>query len=333
MRFGLALPSYDFSLPGEPRASFANVARWAARAEELEFDSVWISDHLVLSLERYGGADAPRGSLEPLTALAGLAALTTRARLGTLVLCAPFRHPAIVAKMASAVDLLSHGRLDLGIGSGWYREEFERFGLEFGSTAERFDRLEEYLEVIASLFGDGPSTHRGAHFSLSQATMRPRAAQAPRPPLWLGAKGGPRALGIAARCADGWNTAWRWSLEDYAARVAAAREACERRNRDPSSLRLSIGLYAIVGEDERDLASRFDRLASWAPGLEGETPDTFGRTTLTGTPDAVLERVGALAALGVEEIILTPAHIPFAIPDASSVELLSERVVAPGRAI
>jgi probable F420-dependent oxidoreductase len=333
VRFGLALPHYDFSLPGEPRASFAGVARWAERAEQLGFDSVWISDHLLLSLGRYGGGDEPRGSLEPMTCLAALAAVTSRVRLGTLVLCAPFRHPAVAAKMASAVDLLSGGRLDLGIGSGWYADEFERFGLEFGSTAQRFERLEEYLAVLASLFGTGPTTHRGASFELRKATMRPRAAQAPRPPIWLGAKGGPRALDIAARHADGWNTAWRWALDDYAARVAAAREACERRDRDPSTLRLSIGMYAIVGDDDRDLAARFDRVSAWAPGLEGETPSTFGRTTLTGTPERVLDRVGALAALGVEEVILTPAHIPFAIPDPSGVELLSERVVAPGRSL
>jgi probable F420-dependent oxidoreductase len=333
VRFGLALPHYDFSLPGEGRISFRRMADWAVRAEDLGFDSVWISDHFVLSLARYGGSDEMLGALEPLTALAGLAARTTRVRLGTLVLSAPFRHPAIVAKMASAIDLLSSGRVDLGIGAGWYADEFRRFGYDLGTLADRFDLLEEYLQVLSLLFAEGPSTFRGERFRLQDATMRPRAMQRPRPPIWLGAKGGPRALGIAARHADGWNTAWRWELDRYAERVRAAREACARVGRDPSSLRLSIGLYAIVGEDQRDLAARIDRLAAWAPGLERETASALAASTLCGAPDEVLERIGRLAELGVEEIILSPAHIPFAIPDASMVELLAERVVAPARSI
>jgi probable F420-dependent oxidoreductase len=309
------------------------MADWAVRAEDLGFDSVWISDHFLLSLGRYGGSDEELGSLEPMTALAGLAVRTARVRLGTLVLAAPFRHPAIVAKMASAIDLLSGGRLDLGVGSGWYEEEFRRFGYELGTVGERFDLLEEHLRVLSLLFAGGPSTFRGEHFHIQDATMRPRPSQSPRPPIWLGAKGGPRALAIAARHADGWNTAWRWELDRYADRVGAARAACERAGRDPSSLHLSIGLYAIVGEDERDLAARFERVAAWAPGLEGESPASLSRSTLTGTPAQALERIGRLAALGVEEIILSPAHIPFAIPDGSMVELLAESVVAPARSI
>jgi probable F420-dependent oxidoreductase len=333
VRFGLALPHYDFSLPGEQRISFRRMAEWAVRAEELGFDSVWISDHLLLSLERYGGSDEPRGALEPMTALAGLAARTARVRLGTLVLSAPFRHPVIVAKMASAIDRISGGRVDLGIGSGWYADEFRRFGYEFGTVGDRFDLLEEYLQVLALLFADGPATFRGERFRLQDATMRPRATQAPRPPIWLGAKGGPRALAIAARHADGWNTAWRWELDRYADRVRAARAACDGAGRDPSSLRLSIGLFAIVGRDERDLSARFERLAAWAPGLEDDSPSSLATSTLTGVPDQVLERIGRLAALGVEEIILSPTHIPFAIPDPSMVELLAERVVIPARTI
>jgi probable F420-dependent oxidoreductase len=333
MRFGLALPHYDFSLPESSPISFEAMAAWATRAEGLGFDSVWISDHFFLSLARYGGSADARGSLEPLTALAGLAARTSRVRLGTLVLSAPFRHPAIVAKMASTIDLLSGGRLDLGIGSGWFEGEFAAFGYPFAATGERFEVLEEHLRVLGLLFAEGPSSFHGKHFELEGATMRPRATQQPRPPLWLGAKGGPRSLRLAARLADGWNTVWRWDPSEYADRVVAARQACERVGRDPSTLHLSIGLYSIVGQDERDLAARFDRLAAWAPGLGDQTAASFGATTLTGTPAQVLEKVSALGALGVEEVIFTPAQIPFAIPDGEIVDLIAERVVAPGRSL
>ncbi|MGZ4136947.1 MAG: LLM class flavin-dependent oxidoreductase, partial [Actinomycetota bacterium] len=114
MRFGLSLPHYDFSLPGVRPITFDAVAEHAQRAEALGFDSVWASDHFFYSLARYGAGDEPLGSLEPLTTLAGLAVRTKRVRLGTLVLGAPFRHPSILAKSATTVDVLSRGRLELG---------------------------------------------------------------------------------------------------------------------------------------------------------------------------------------------------------------------------
>lgn len=333
MRFGLALPHYDFSLPGERRISTRSMIAWAARAEHLGFDSVWISDHFLLSLARYGGSGELQGSLEPMTALAAVAARTSRVRLGTLVLCAPFRHPSIVAKVASTIDLLSGGRVDLGIGAGWLKEEFERFGYEFGTVGERFDVLEEDLEVLGALTSEGPTTFRGRRFELRNAVMRPGSAQRPRPPIWLGSKGGARSLAMAARLADGWNTAWRWDPGSYGERVSAARAACERVGRDPSSLRLSLGLYSVVGTDDADLAARFGRLREWMPGLDDQTPESFAEATLTGTPDRALDRVAAFARLGVEEIIVTIGQIPFSIPDPEMVELIAERVVAPGRSI
>jgi probable F420-dependent oxidoreductase len=332
VRFGLALPHYDFSLPGVPRISFRAVLEWALRAEALGFHSVWVSDHFFLSLGRYGGPDAPRGSLEPLTSLAALAAATSRVRLGTLVVSAPFRHPAIVAKMATTADLLSGGRLELGVGAGWYEEEFRAFGYPFGSAADRFGILEETLEAIGRLFAGGPASVDGGRFRLRDAVMRPRPAQSPRPPIWLGSKGGRRSLRIAARLADGWNTVWRWEPREYAARVDSARAACEREGRDPSTLRLSIGLYAVVGEDERDARARLERLRG-GESASGEDLEDLAATTLSGTPERALERVRQLADLGVEEIIVAPGELPFAIPDAEMVEVIAERVVAPGAAL
>ena len=137
------------------------MAAWAHRAEELGFDSVWISDHFFYSFARYGADPQPIASLEPMTALAGLAAVTERVRLGTLVLCAPFRHPSILAKMAATIDQLSGGRLDLGIGAGWLEQEFEAFGYPFGTVGERFEALEETLQVLEALFSGAPATFDG----------------------------------------------------------------------------------------------------------------------------------------------------------------------------
>src|SRR5438128_9124848 len=149
MRIGLALPHYDYSFPQPSALSWDAVLDAGLRAEALGFDSAWISDHFFADLTRYGGPEGAVGSVEPFTALAALATRTERIRLGTLVACAPFRHPAHVAKMATAIDLISDGRFDLGIGAGWYEREFAAFGYPYATTSERFGILEESVEVIA----------------------------------------------------------------------------------------------------------------------------------------------------------------------------------------
>jgi probable F420-dependent oxidoreductase len=329
MRIGLALPHYDFSYPrGEP-LSWPRLVEAAKRAESLGFDSVWISDHFFLDLARYGGSDQPRGTVEPFTALAGLAAVTERVRLGTLVACAPFRHPAHMAKMATAIDLWSGGRFELGIGSGWYEREFEAFGYPFESTGRRFSLLEETVEVIAGLFEEGPFDHDGEHFTLRGAYNHPRPAREGGPPIWIGGKGGGRVLRLAARHAAGWNTAWRWTPERYAERVQALHRLCQKEGRDPGTVRLSVGLYTLVGEDERDLVARFRALQQWTPGgaLDGELLDDYARDTLTGTPEMCLERLAEFDRSGVEEVIVAAASLPFAVYDWSMVDLIAEALI------
>lgn len=333
MRFGLALPHYDFSRPdGEP-VTWDSLVAYAKRAEGLGFDSAWISDHFFLALDRYGGPAGTQGSPEALTALAGLAAVTERIRLGTLVLSTGFRHPAILAKAATNVDLLSHGRLDLGLGAGWYEDEYRAFGYEFEAVGDRMEILEESVAVIAELLGEGPSTFEGRRFQLAGAYNHPGAEQQPRPPIWVGGKGGPRLLRLVAQRADGWNTVWVWSPEAYEERVDALRAICEEEGRDPSSVRRSVGLYTLIAEDERDLVARFRALQGWTPGgaLDGELLDDWARKRLVGTPEQILERVQAFAALGVEEMILSLASLPFAVADDSMLELFAEAVFPDGR--
>ncbi len=326
MRIGLALPHYDFSFPDAGPVTYERLRDAAVRAEALGFDSGWVSDHFFLSLARYGGGDEPLGSLEPMTTLAALATATSAMRLGTLVL-GPFRHPGQLAKMATVVDLVSGGRFDLGIGAGWYEDEFRAFGYGFGSTGERFALLEESLQVLRLLFDEGPATFDGEHLRLDGAYNRPPPAQRPGPPVWLGAKGGPRALRMAARHADGWNTVWRWKVDDYAERVAEARRICEEVGRDPATLRLSVGLYTLVGSGTADLGRRYDALGRWMPGGLDEPLERFADGALVGTVEEAADTIGRFAELGVEEMILSPAGVPFAIPDWDDVELLAGELI------
>jgi probable F420-dependent oxidoreductase len=331
MRFGLSLPHYGFSLPSG-QISFADAAGWARRAEALGFDSVWVSDHFFYSFARYGADPSPISSLEPLATLAGIAAVTDRVRLGTLVLCAAFRHPALLARAAASIDLVSRGRFDLGLGAGWMAEEFEAFGYRFGSPGERFAVLEETLEVLQELFGGEPVTHDGPTVTLRGAVLAPAPER--RLPLWLGGKGGPRLLGLAARLADGWNLVWRISPEAYSPKVADARAACDAEGRDPATFGLSVGLYSLMGEDEAAARAAFERGHVAAPGnaMAADDYESWRADTLSGTPEQVLERVAAFESLGVREIIVAPWVLPFAIHEPEQVELFAERVIAPSRA-
>jgi probable F420-dependent oxidoreductase len=330
MRIGLALPHYDFSSPDGVPVTWDALSAWARRAETLGYDSVWISDHYFLSLARYGGPEEAYGSPEAMTALAALAAVTDRVRVGALVLAAGFRHPALLAKEAVTVDLLSEGRLDLGLGAGWYEAEFEAFGHPFGSPGERFEVLEETVEVLARLWSDEePVTWEGKRFRLSDAYCRPRPAQEGGPSIWLGGKGGPRLLRLVARRAAGWNTVWTWTPEGYGEKARTLDEACEREGRDPSSVRRSVGLYTLVGEDRDDIVKRWDGFRRWAPGgaFDGVSLEGWSGDTLAGTVDEVLERLSEFARLNVEEVVVNPAPVPFAVADPEMVDLIAERVI------
>jgi probable F420-dependent oxidoreductase len=339
MHIGLALPHYDYSFPDGKPLSWDRLVEAAQRAETLGFDSVWVSDHFFLDLARYGGSAEPSGTVEPFTTLAALATATERVRLGTLVACAPFRHPAHVAKMATTIDLISGGRFDLGIGAGWYEREFEPFGYVYPSAGERFAILEESVAVVAGLFGEGPVDHEGDRFRLRSAYNRPRPVSRPDgsagPPIWLGGKGGDRLLRLVAKHGAGWNTVWRWTQRNFAERTYGLRMAWAAEGREPEAARVSLGLYTLVGEDERDLVERYRALQRWTPGgaLDGELLDDYARDTLTGTPEACLERLAWFAGQGVEEFIVGAGSVPFSVYDWSMVELIAEAVVPEARSL
>jgi probable F420-dependent oxidoreductase len=336
VRIGLALPHYDYSFPPGEILGWRAVANAATRAESLGYDSIWISDHFFLDVGRYGAPAGPHGTIEPFTALAAIAAVTERIRLGTLVACAPLRHPAIVAKMSSTIDLVSGGRFDLGLGAGWFEPEFAAFGYPFGTVGERFRALEEAVEAIALLFADaGPVTFDGVTVRLDGAFNHPPPSQPGGPPIWLGGKGGDRLLGLVARRASGWNLSWRATPSAYAARAAALERRCEEAGRDPATARRSIGLYALIGEDGKDLQARWQGLREWAPGrsLDGVSLEDFAEDTLTGMPDVALARLAAFAGSGVEEVIVNAAHLPFAVHDWSQVELIASALIPAAHAL
>ncbi len=322
MRIGLALPQYDCSLPGVSPLPFDTVCEWAARAESLGFDSLWLSDHLTWDLAKYGGDDTRYGVYDPLVLLGALARATTRVRLGTLVLCEALRPPAVLAKSLAAIDLLSGGRLDVGLGAGWYEPDYAAIGMAMPSPGVRVARLAEALQIVRPLLHDGAVDFTG-RFHDVHAHNDPRPAQA-AVPVFVGGKGD-KVLRLIAEHADGWNTCWSWTVSDYRERVAVLDAACEQVGRDPATVWRSLGLYSLCGESEADLARRFERLVSLTPNgvLDGMTLARWRVGRLVGTVDQVREQVAQWADAGVETLVVGAGAVPFQLVAGDDVELLA----------
>src|SRR6266513_1243658 len=182
MRIGFALPQYDYSVPGESPLRWDTLLDHAQRAEALGFDSLWLSDHLFLDIAKYGGSAEPQGVYEPIVTLAALARTVTRPRLGTLVACEALRPASVLAKALATLDRISGGRLDVGLGAGWYEPEYEAIGMKMPPPGERLDRLVEAVEVVKGLLPGGPFTYEGVHHRAVEARNMPAAVQQPRPP-------------------------------------------------------------------------------------------------------------------------------------------------------
>jgi alkanesulfonate monooxygenase SsuD/methylene tetrahydromethanopterin reductase-like flavin-dependent oxidoreductase (luciferase family) len=316
MQLGLALPQYDFSVPGHDPLDWPTLLHWATTAEAKGITSLWLSDHIVWSIEKYGAAPGNHPGYDPLPTLAALARATTTAKLGTLVL-APIRPPAVTAKILSGIDRLSGGRLIAGLGAGWFEADYELTGQAMPPPGERLQRLSESIDVISGAFERGPTEpfdYTGRYHHVSRLRNVPGPVQRPRPPIWLGGRG-PQLVQLAAAKADGWNTCWQMTPEEYAPRVEEVRRHLEAGQRDPDDFTLSLGLYTLVGEDERDLKARFGRLQQHSPKglLDGMTLADYRRGRLVGTVEQVKEQLARWAELRVGVVIACLGAVPFSV--------------------
>ena len=317
MKLGVALPQYDYSIAGEKPLRFETIVECATLAARAGADSVWLSDHLFLDVGKYGGPSTREACFDPIVTLAALSRLVPDVRLGTLVLLEALRPASILAKSLATLDRVAAGRLDVGIGAGWYEPEYEAIGMSMPAPRERLDRLTDAVCVLRALLGDG-------------ARNDPPALQQPHPRLFVGGKGD-RLLRIAAAHADGWNTCWTWTPEAYAERVRVLDAACAGVDRDPNTVWRTLGLYALCGETEADLQRRFDRLRENSPPgvLDGVDLEKFRDGRLVGTADEVREQLATWESLGVETLIVGAGAVPFQIGALDDLELLLEVAAAP----
>jgi alkanesulfonate monooxygenase SsuD/methylene tetrahydromethanopterin reductase-like flavin-dependent oxidoreductase (luciferase family) len=325
VRIGFALPHYDYSVPGSSPLPYGTLLAYAKHADVCGYDSLWMSDHLFLDLAKYGGPAARSGSYDPLVTLAAIAREVTRPRIGTLVLCEALRPATVLAKGLATLDRVSGGRLDVGLGAGWYEPDYEAIGMEMPRPGVRIDRLREALVICGELLGGGPATFAGEYHSARNAYNEPPSIQQPRPPLFVGGKGD-RLLGLAAKLADGWNTCWIWTPEAYRGRLEVLERACDRIGRDPASVWQSLGLYTLVGENPSDLRRRFEHLCEVSPAgtMKGVTLDEWRVGRLVGTVEEVREQAAGWADLGVETLILGVGAVPFAVTGLDDMALAAE---------
>ena len=250
----------------------------AQQAETDGFDSIWLADHLF-----YRNSGQPTRGIfwECWTMLSALAEATKRVEIGTLVTCNSFRNPAILAKMATTVDEVSHGRLILGVGAGWNEPEYQAFGLPFD---HRVDRFEEALQILKPLLREGHVDFAGRYYQARNCEIVPRGPRLGGPPLMVGSEGGLRMLKLTARYADLWNTGYMGKPETLAERRAKMEAACHKIGRDSATL----GITALIG--------------LWFPDLQEKKPIFFDNP-LTGTVEQIARAMRGYAELGVQHIM------------------------------
>jgi alkanesulfonate monooxygenase SsuD/methylene tetrahydromethanopterin reductase-like flavin-dependent oxidoreductase (luciferase family) len=285
MRVGVTIPAYELA-SGRAR-SFQEMADEAVNAEALGYDSIWVMDHLLLDR----GGRRFLGGPDPLVFLAHVAARTERIELGTLVLCAPFRPPAQLAREARSLQAASGSRFILGIGAGWHQPEFDAFGFPFDHLVGRF---EEYVEVLTRLLGERPSDFEGRYHVLRQGEVF--GDPAPRP--WIAASG-PRTIRLTGRLAGGWNGAWYGSDPAlFKQRLAEVEAALLAAGRTRSELAASAGLLVL-------------------PGDEG------GPSAIGGSPEQVAAAIGRYRDAGCDHAVLNFSATPFGQNDPALPALLA----------
>jgi F420-dependent oxidoreductase-like protein len=292
----------------------------AAACERTGVGTLFRSDHY-LSVE----GRPERGSLDAWATLAALAAVTEKLRLGTMVSPATFRHPSVFAKSVVTVDQISGGRVEAGLGAGWWDREHEAYGFDLPELGPRMDAFEEQLEIVTRSWDDGAFSFAGTHFTVEELDAQPKPVQRPRPPMIIGGAGGPRSLRIAAQWADEYNTVFAdpAGLAEIRSKLDAA---CAKRDRDPASLPLSLMTGLIVGETRAEVVDRASRLSQWeGKGDDGEAflaglPEAW----ITGTVEEVVDQLRALHEAGCTRVMAQ--HLLHR--DVESIELIG-REVAP----
>ena len=297
-----------FSIWPSPMRSWADVLEISLHAERSGWDGVYFADHFMPNdMEGDRPLDGP--TLECWAVLAGLAAATERLRLGSLVCGNTYRHPALLANIAAAVDNVSDGRLVLGLGAGWQVNEHKAYGIDLFDTRSRLDHFEEACAIVSSLLREERTTFEGRYYTITDAPCQPAPVQECLP-LLVGGGGEKRTLRIAAQYADEWNV---WGTSELVAQKSGVLERhCADIGRDPGTILRSTQAMLFLSEDEEWLAKKRDQ--------------NIGRPTITGTPEEVVEIVAGYRDVGVDELIVPDWNMGPVSRACDTYDLFIERV-------
>lgn len=296
---------------GQQFASWEEIVRIWQRAEALGYDAAWTYDHFTAVM-----MDPYDPCLEAWSCLAALAVHTQRLRIGTLVTGNTYRHPAILAKIGATLDVISHGRLEFGIGAGWYEPEHTMFGLPFGTARERCERLNEALTVIRSLWTQPQTTFAGAHYELRAAIAEPKPVQRPYPPITIAGAGEKRMLPIVARHADAWSSFG--SPEVYRRKIEILRRCCDAEQRDCAAIEKQVLVPAAITDDLSAVAPMIQGYAMYQQISEDEARQWM----LLGSVDEVCRQVDAFIAADVTHFVLTLSPYNFDVFERFASEVM-----------
>lgn len=331
LRFGLFVPQgWRLDLVGiDPAEQWATMRGLAERADAGPWESVWVYDHFHTVPEPTAEA-----THEAWTLMAALAATTSRVRLGQMCTCMGYRNPAYLAKVAATVDLVSGGRVEMGIGAGWYEHEWRAYGYGFPGAGERLAMLREGVEIMRQLWSEGTSTYAGEHYRTDGALCRPLPLQDGGIPLWIAGGGERKTLRIAAEHAA--YTNFDGTLEGFTHKSSVLEGHCRDLGRDFGSITRSANYNVVIGRDEAEvaerLAARRSRLEGLVPAeaLEREIASASPDLPAVGTPEQVVEKLRPLVEAGMTYPIL---YFPEAAYDTSGIELFETEVLPALRSL
>lgn len=263
----------------QQKIDFSQIRETAELCDELGYHSAWFYDHIL----GIGGAEMD--IFESWTLMSALSTATSNLRLGTMVLCNSFRPPALLAKMASTLDVISGGRLEFAIGAGWHEPEYRAYGYEFPGTVTRIEQLAEAVRIIRAMWTEEQATYKGQHFTVNEAYCNPKPAQTPHPPIMIGGVGERHLLRVVAELADEWNCPANHAL-DFDHKLDVLTKHCEEVGRDVNDIGLSQQTVCVLAKDRTELEEKLQK-AQKRYGFFGNVEE-FG---IVGTPDQCIKKI------------------------------------------
>ena len=320
--FGVFVPQgwrTDLTTIADPAEQYEAMTRVAQEAERLGYDSVWVYDHF-----HTVPTPSRNTTFEAWTISAGLARDTTRVKIGQMATCNGYRNPALLAKMASTVDVMSHGRLILGLGAGWYEHEWRAYGYGFPETRERMARFREACAIVHQMFTEDAPEFHGTYYDIDKPINEPKGARGRRPRFWIAGGGERVTLKLVAQYGDGCNVGQ--DPDEVRHKCDVLRRHCEALGRDYDTIAVSTSLEGVHLVESQAEADRWAAQANASPAHE-----EYARSGLIGTPDQLAARVEAMVAAGARYILL---YFPWAVSDPTQLERFARdvmpRFVAPG---